>query len=471
MATNAYTNFCCRSGGSNLNAGTRTGNTTVPGTAADLTYASGSWVNSTRVFTVASGDPVADGLTVGDWCALDTGGSEAAYVARCTARTTTTITLGSTNASAGTNPANGTYTLRVGGAWLGPNAAVGFPFTLVAAQAARNAAGDIPRFNLKNDQTYNITAAITTVNGGVCAWQGFNASYGDFGRATIDGGTTGASYTLLTLIQFSHIADFIFSNNGATGSAAGVAIATARGSSVRCVFTGMRGAGATSGAGSHLSECEAYGNNLSNTANTGGIVGGGFLSRCILHDNVGSNNVGIYVNTSAMLLRCIIESNGLRGAVCAGASVMQTISQCDIYNNGSDGIHLTGTSAVIVENSNLIKNGGYGINCAATAAMILHNCGFGAGTQANTSGQINSPASFLIEELGSVTYPSDVTPWVDPANGDFRINLAQAKAAGRGSFLQTAPSYAGTIGYSDIGAAQHLESGGGGGTRGYAFVG
>jgi hypothetical protein len=30
----AFTNFCCRSGGSNLNAGTLTGDTTEPGTSA-----------------------------------------------------------------------------------------------------------------------------------------------------------------------------------------------------------------------------------------------------------------------------------------------------------------------------------------------------------------------------------------------------------------------------------------------------
>jgi hypothetical protein len=66
-------------------------------------------------------------------------------------------------------------------------------------------------------------------------------------------------------------------------------------------------------------------------------------------------------------------------------------------------------------------------------------------------------------ESGTVTYANDVTPWVDPANGDFRINLAAAKGAGRGTFTQTAASYTGTIGYPDIGAAQHLEASAGGG--------
>ena len=57
-----------------------------------------------------------------------------------------------------------------------------------------------------------------------------------------------------------------------------------------------------------------------------------------------------------------------------------------------------------------------------------------------------------------MNFASDVTPWVDPANGDFRINLAAAKGAGRGSYTQNAGG--GTVGYPDIGAAQHQDSGG-----------
>lgn len=66
-------------------------------------------------------------------------------------------------------------------------------------------------------------------------------------------------------------------------------------------------------------------------------------------------------------------------------------------------------------------------------------------------------------EYGAVNYASDVTPWTDPANGDFRISLSAAKNAGRGSFIETSSSYAGTIGYPDIGAVQHQDSGGSGG--------
>ena len=98
------------------------------------------------------------------------------------------------------------------------------------------------------------------------------------------------------------------------------------------------------------------------------------------------------------------------------------------------------------------------------------NCGFGAGTSANTSGTTTTTAQVAFDITGSVTYASNAIPWVDAPNGDFRITLTTAKGAGRGVFTQTQSSYTGAIGYPDIGAGQHLESGGGG-TRSYAFIG
>jgi len=95
---------------------------------------------------------------------------------------------------------------------------------------------------------------------------------------------------------------------------------------------------------------------------------------------------------------------------------------------------------------------------------LLQNNRFGAGTQANTSGDVNPGGNVV--QVNSAFYASNVTPWVDPANGDFRINLAAAKDAGRGNFTQTAASYAGTVGYPDIGAAQHQDTGGASGPVG-----
>ena len=115
-----------------------------------------------------------------------------------------------------------------------------------------------------------------------------------------------------------------------------------------------------------------------------------------------------------------------------------------------------------MQNSNIIKNGLWDILATSGTGLILtEHVRFGAGTQASISGSVSSYVGIV--QIDSQSYAADVTPWPDPANGDFRINLSAAKGAGEGAFTQTAASYAGTTSYPDIGAGQHQDSGGGGG--------
>ena len=456
----AFTNFCCRSGGSNLNAGTLTGDTTEPGTAASFTYASGSWVQSTGVFTVASGDPSTDGVAVGDFASVyPDAATVTPFVGRITARDATTITV-SLSAKSGTAPANGTLdtTIKVGGAWAGPSGSEAFPIDFVNTQSCVNTSGDLGRVNMKNDQTYSITARMAILSN----WfriQGYTTSYGDFGRATIDGGTTGASYILLdkSSSQLNPIAvDLIFKDNGATGNASG----TEDCHYIRCVVRGMRGNGllATFGA----VECEAYNCNLSNTTNKGGFAVGTLALRCISHGHTGSNSSGFLTSGNTSLIDCIAYDNGGIGFRLNNANVLHSAIRCDAYNNTGDGFQLWGNSYGLfyLESCNAVSNGGYGVSRLGSRHFgEAVNCGFGAGTAANTSGQTGDLDAVAI--IGSVTYADDVTPWNDPANGDFTIALAAAKGAGRGTFTQTEAGESGTVGTIDIGAAQAAAGGGG----------
>ena len=454
----AFREFCCRSGGSNLNAGTRNGSSTEPGTSADLTYASGNWVQSTGVFTVASGNPVTDGVAVGDYASVyANGASETAFVGKITARTSTTITVSTLYKLGSGAPTDGTgnRTLKVGGAWQGPNGSSGFPLTLAGLDA--NTIGEnsiVPRVNMKNDATYSITATITVPVTQALVIQGYTTSYGDFGRATIDGGTSGASYTLLTASTLVSLLDLIFAHNGATGSADLVSAGSVA-IIARCVFHDSRGSGLTPASTATVVECEAYACNASNTASKGGFYGDAkAYIRCISHDNTGSNTYGFY--GSGTYVRCIADTNGGDGYGSFGGVVLIC---SEAYNNGGDGVQQDGYGAYI-ENTNLLKNGGYGVRGPNNVFLPMVNCGLGSGSQANTSGNVTG---YEVLQIGSVTYASGDTPWVDPANGDFRINLAAAEGAGRGTFTETAAGYAGTVGYPDIGAAQHQDAGGGGG--------
>lgn len=465
----AFTEFCCRSGGSNLNAGTRTGSSTVPGTAADLTYASGTWVSATGVFTPAAGDPVADGVAVGDFASVYAdGASVTTLVGRVTARTTTTITVSTTVKSGTTTDGTSNRTLKIGGAWAGPNGTDGFPFNAYL-WLCQNVAGDPPRINVQSG-TYSITAAITQANASGM-YQGFGSAYGDGGtRPVIDGGTSGASYVLLAISgQGNSFENIEFANNGATGSAALVTVASFLISEViSCVFRNSRGAGLSCGSGGSIlvDECEAYLCNASNTANGAGIVtGNAQILNTISHDNAGSNSSGFYVTSGATIINCIADTNGAHGFNTAANTIGPVITNCDAYGNTGSGIVLSVTgnrSYIRIKNTNVINNGAWGLLATLAASqtqsfrLMISNMGY----HNNTSGTKSIGAGWLLTDAGEVSLGA--VPYNAPTTGDFRITLAAAKGAGRGVFTQTQASYTGTVGYPDIGAAQHADSGGGG---------
>jgi hypothetical protein len=459
----AYTEFYVQSTSSNLNAGSTTGDA--------ATYTGIGDSDGTSVFTPSDGSTPANTVNAGDFASVyvTIGATVAVFVGRVTAvgaGVNGTITV-STTAKSGTFPAASagahTITCKVGGAWKGPNGTSGFPFGFITATLT-NAAGDVPRVNGKG--TSNITAAMTHALAGPVVFQGMTAVPGDGGKWTIDGGTSGASYTLLTVSSNGNIEpwDIIFQNNGATGTADGVVSSSVSNLWSRCTFANLRGSGLVTSTNNQLvQECEAYGCNQSNTAGKYGFAATGvtYFRRCISHDNAGSNSGGFLVQVAGGLDFCIADSNGGVGINLNPGGFLAWANGCDLYNNGGNGITIgpSATAVVFVQNCNLVKNGGYGIQgSGSTRHGVVRSCDFGSGTQANTSGQTNALGG--VQESGSVTYAADVTPWTDPANGDFRINLAAAKGAGRGSFTQTQVGYAGMVAYPDVGAGQHRDTGG-----------
>ena len=469
----AFTNTCCRNGGSNLNAGTRNGNSTVPGVDADFTYASGNWVQATRVFTVGSGDPVADGIAVGDYVSVYADGSTVTgYVAQVTARTTTTITLSST-VKAGTAPTDGTgtRTMKVGGAWKGMNGADGVPFTL-ALICDLNSSGTTLRINMMNDAAFivtastNCTGSASNVNGIVI--KGFTATYGDGGKFILDGGIAGATYNLFNGNGIASIVeDAIFRNNGATG----VGSFLGTGSSwYRVVGHSCRFSGLGSSVGQTATQCEVYSFNQSASGTGYGIFATSAVN-CFVHSPSGGNNAGFAPASSsgvAVYESCVAKGcmNGFLFAG-SGATPSWSMRHCDVHESTSHGIASSSTSGKTIHiiNCNILKSGGWGINLNTGSAGNKHNglifnCGFGTGTEANTSGNVETNNSCNVS--GSISYGSGLTPWQAPATGDYRIALADAKSTGWGLFTQTGLSMDGLVRFPDIGAGQHLPSGSGG---------
>jgi parallel beta-helix repeat protein len=298
-------------------------------------------------------------------------------------------------------------------------------------------------------------------NDGGLVVQGYSSTVGDGGRATIDFTTTTGALWTNSASKILY-ADLIWVSSATSGTGSLFVGNAAAQVVYRCVAHGARNSGFAAGNSGYSSfiEDEAYDCNKANSGSTGGFSAASTTTpssfvRCISHDNTGGNVAdGFFCSGENFFQNCIADSNTGSGFnIASSASVSPTMAGCDAYNNTVDGIKWQGSDGVLIENCNLVKNGGWGINVSAVVSWgLINNCGFGTGSQVNGSGTSTVAGSLI--ETGDVSYASGVTPWVDPANGDFRINLAAANFAGRGAFTQTASSYAGTVAFPDIGAAQ-----------------
>ena len=462
----SYTEFYVQTTGNNLNAGSTTED------AANYTDTGGTWVQSTGVFTVSSGDPSANAsVTNGAWASVYPDAYVTnVFIGRVTAVDSTTITV-SLTAKAGVAPINGTTdtSIRVGGAWKGPGLGIvndwdsQFPFLFVE-NTLTNASSNFPRFNFLA-ATYNITNTINQTNDGPMFFSGYTSTPGDGGKWTVDGGTSIASYQLFaTLGDNNNYTDWELKNNGNSGAAYGMQISGQENVLIRVVVHDVRNIGISVGnlAAHTLIECEAY--NCNQGAGGGGVGGigvsngGNTLIRCYSHDNACA---GFAATAGAVFIDCVSFNNtgGLDGFYLNVSSVT-VLKGCIAYNNARDGVHqdVSAGAALVIENCAIFSNGGYGVaNKTATTLLkngSIYNCVFGSGTEANASGDVDASGLPGIDVQGSITYASNETPWVDPANGDFNLSSgATIKAAGLGNFTTwTTNGY--VTAFPDIGAVQ-----------------
>lgn len=468
----AFAEFYCNSLGSNLNAG-GISNAAEPGPNARYTSTNGNWSSTLNNFRPTDGTNPTGSVSVGDFASIyNDGATTAVYIARITAvdnKANGNISVSATSAygSAPVTSATG-RSIKVGGAWLGPNGASIFPWGLAGSIGLLTDASSNPvRLNLKNDQTYSLTVAMNLGSLGTATLQGYSAVPGDLGKSVMTSNiTTGTNFTC-TGGNSQNFVDLIFVNTGASGG--NILVSTGVTSFwLRCVFHGGRASGFVGSAGNlvHVIECEAYDNNKNNTAGQAGFAGSGSAANmvcinCYSHDNAGSNSHGFSVSGAAslVLVNCISESNGGTGALWAGAGSASMVSvNSDYYNNGSDGVKFTNGSVgnwAYIVNSNFVKNGGKGINCTLSSQPgIIYKNGRGSGSQANGS---SDTLGAIIDSGTDVSYPSGLTPWNAPTTGDFSIILAASAGAGRSIFTQTDGTNSGTNSYRDIGSAQHRD--------------
>lgn len=364
------------------------------------------------------------------------------FVARITAVSTTTFTASLTAKSGGVpNTGSGFYTAKVGGAWLGPNGSVAFPFGWYDS-ALLNVSSYQPRVTFFNDQTYSQTLPFPgKTNGSPIIYEGATSTYGDNGIATFDGGTTGTSYVLLTPAsnEIGMYRNFRWRNNGATGSANLVTTTSNRLVFENCYFEESRGMGLSATSATAV-ECEATACNKSNTSNLAGISVA-VARRCKSYNHTAGANAHGFVGTNSTYEDCIAYGNTGHGIIC-------TSGQLRVYGGAFRGNTLAGIRSSggqqsdIVENAVMSSNLSYGFQSQSNSAQKLNNCAF----YNNTSGSISAGGNLM--ESGTITLTTE--PFPNAASGDFNTVSSELMNAGRGTFSGSG----GTVGYPDVGAAR-----------------
>jgi hypothetical protein len=471
----AFTEFYVRPAGVNTSAGST--DTDAPTVAAQT---NGDWNNATaNTFTAASGTPFS-GVTVGMWASIYVDGSASTgYIARITAVNGggASITL-STTAVAGTAPtASATgRTCVVGGAW----GTIQQGLTLLASTAT-DASGNVPRCNIKNSSTYTIAAGLSRSANGPVVFRGYTTTPGDGGRATIDLG--GASnFVGLTVSGANNVfRDMIIQNGGTVGGGSdGVSVTNTKNELTGITVHDVGGHGFNiSSSSTILTECEAYFCNKGNNSNRAGFIANAncIFDRCISHDHpTGTTSHGfISASLTNTFLNCIADRCSGSGFLINGSTAAALV-RCDAFKCAGAGYSVTATTGLfLLENCNAVENGTVGLSVTPTTGIYVsvrtlgvYNNGGDGGTGTNACN--NTVVVSISNQVNYTTNPyANASTAVRPSAGDFTPSLATAKNAGRGTFTMDTTSgltySAGTTSFPDIGAAQHNDTGGGGGYR------
>jgi hypothetical protein len=477
----AYTEFYAQTTGSDLNAGS--GRTD----AAAFTYVSavvvGGWNAATGVFTVATGNPSGDGVAVGDFASVyvTSGATVAVFIGRITTRDTTTITV-SLTAKSGTPPATdalGATTIKVGGAWKGPNGASLFPWTLIQ-NTMTNASGHVPRTRFLSGTDYVLTAGGTYSNAGPAVYSGYRALLAttavaatDIFTSTAHGFVTGDVAVLDSGTGFGGVVVnreyYVIKIDNNTFYLASSYYRALFGSAFRVDVTSDGSAGVVSAPA-----------RAKITGTTGVepfimlLISGTrsiwrYLEFATNGFNAGPVNTGDYCiqsnsgGTGLYFYRCKFTETYRDGLRCGGGAGM--VYECEFNGcnvNAGNGFAQLNFAAA-----------GTAVRCWAHHSFKTGDAGCpGFMFQAGTGNKVNGNFTNGLPELFQGTIDLTASPFVDATNGNLALNDtagggAELRGTGAGIFFSSGTSAAGSYSattrtYQDVNAAQHLESDSGG---------
>lgn len=319
--------------------------------------------------------------------------------------------------------------------------------------------------------TYTITSAITPAVDGAAGTpilvRGYNATHNDDGTPPVITCATnsinifdisGRDFMIFDNIKLTHTA-------GTRGNGFNVPSAVATSIQLRKIIAdgcarGVYGDNVTPFfCYAILRSCEIKNSTIA------GIQAPVSMQYCYIHDNTGDGygqlNGGATPG-NAVISHCIFDTNTGDGIDVNSPGV--SVDSCSFYANGGDGIKCSGQELIF--NCIFSSNTGYGINASTVSKAKGVNSNRNA-FYSNTAGARNNVTAGA----------NDVTltgiPFTDAPNGDFTLNNTSGAGANCRGTGAPGTIYGTTgVGYKDIGALQHQDSGGGGSaTLATGFVG
>jgi hypothetical protein len=481
---------------SNLNSGSTTG--------APVTYAAGTFVRATGVYTVASGNPSSD-IAVGDFVSIYTtaGATQPGLVARVTAVDATTVTVSLTvlaGATTNVSEAASAATLKKGGPWAGMSGAVAFPFGFVNS-AIVNTSNDPVRVYIKKAATaYSITAGMTQANGGV-GFEGYETTVGDGGIPEINGIPAAVANPFIALELSGagiELENLWFNGNHDTVTDFGAGVATGNGvinisnramRFRRVVVTagwraGLVVGGASAGGGHCFDYCLFYDNQRDDASAFGNVV--------VNEESVFNYCAFIASGANCHAARDGADSNGIRIGTDDGEPAV--FNNCIVVDSEGNGVEFSSDSCAVfnncvIWNSGLSQGHGFDMGAANTdqRVVILNNCvigntpaGFGFLGDADVRNGLcldtcafysNASGDTSLVNASFVRDPITLTadPFTNSAAYDFTPNDtagggALLKNAGTRAFLGLPTAFTTLVTtYPNVGAVQHEEAASGGG--------
>ena len=325
--------------------------------------------------------------------------------------------------------------------------------------------------------TYSITSASTNVANGcvsaavggtsgtnIARWEGYNATRGDKGTSPLlqASGISGATLFAITTAPTAICVDNIAVDGATLGTMTGFSFDSSRSSAIRCTAKNCTVNGMIHPGNS--SEFWFYRCTATGCSGTSGFNSGGAGDDFLFCESYGNTCVGFVLGaTSASVVFCIASGN--TGANIHGFSITSrngTFTNCIAYGNGAHGFFVNGANGAVVFTNclgvnNNLTTAGYNFKAGGvTQGAELFNCGGYNTSTGNVDPNLPNNTSFI-------TLTGD--PFTNSGTGDFSLNNtasqgAACRAAGYPGLMPRGTS----TGYHDIGAVQHADPAGSGGT-------